>query len=83
MLPHFVGYANYCPHVKLRENGAHFAYMIGGLIENLLDASLKSHFLISLGPYGLNFDDHNTVIGERNGAIGTYLVIRMSLSNNK
>ena len=61
-----LGYANYCPmsNVKLRENGAHFAYMIGGLIENLLDASLKRHFLASLGPYGLNFDDHNTVIGD-------------------
>ena len=44
-----LGYANDCPmsHVKLRENGAHFAYMNGGLIENFLDASLKRHFLAS------------------------------------
>ena len=61
-----LGYANYCPmsHVKLRENGAHFANMIGGLIDTVLDASLKRHFLASLGPHGLNFDDHITVIGD-------------------
>ena len=61
-----LGFANYCPmsHVKLRENGAQFAYTIGGLIENLLDASLKRHFLASLGPHGLNFDDYITVIGD-------------------
>ena len=41
------------PPLNLQERSAYFAYMIGGLIKNLLDASLKHYFITSHGPCGL------------------------------